>query len=152
MSRSQRLTFLAIAAVIAVVAVVVLAGGGGDDGAETAATPTPTPESAGMADEREQAEATPEPTPEPTPTPDPVPVLRAGGEPRTVEAKQGERVRFRIRSPQAEEMHLHGYDVYKDLPAGETVTVTIDDPQITGIFEIELHGSGEQVGSLKVEP
>ncbi len=152
MSRSQRLTFLAIAAVIAVVAVVVLAGGSGDDGAETAATPTPTPESAGMADEREQAEATPEPTPEPTPTPDPVPVLRAGGEPRTVEAKQGERVRFRIRSPQAEEMHLHGYDVYKDLPAGETVTVTIDDPQITGIFEIELHGSGEQVGSLKVEP
>ncbi len=152
MSRSQRLTFLAIAAVIAVVAVVVLAGGGGDDGAETAATPTPTPESAGMADEREQAEATPEPTPTPTPTPDPVPVLRAGGEPRTVEAKQGERVRFRIRSPQAEEMHLHGYDVYKDLPAGKTVTVTIDDPQITGIFEIELHGSGEQVGSLKVEP
>jgi hypothetical protein len=112
-----------------------------------------------MADEREQAEATPEPTPEPTeatpeptPTPDPVPVLRAGGEPRTVEAKQGERVRFRIRSPQAEEMHLHGYDVYKDLPAGKTVTVTIDDPQITGIFEIELHGSGEQIGSLKVEP
>jgi hypothetical protein len=152
MSRSQRLTFLAIAAVIAVVAVVVLAGGSSDSGDERAAaptqTPTPTPESEGMA---EESEATPTPTPSPTRTPDPVVVLRPGTK-KTVEAKQGERVRFRIRSPEAEEMHLHGYDVYRDLPAGKTVTVTLDDPQLTGIYEIELHNSGEEIGSLRVEP
>jgi hypothetical protein len=152
MSRSQRLTFLAIAAVIAVVAVVVLAGGSDDMGDERAAAPTqtppPTPESEGMA---EESEATPTPTPSPTRTPDPIPVLRPGTK-KTVEAKQGERVRFRIRSPEAEEMHLHGYDVYRDLPAGKTVTVTLDDPQLTGIYEIELHNSGEEIGSLRVEP
>lgn len=152
MSRSQRLTFLAIAAVIAVVAVVVLAGGSDDTGDERAAaptqTPTPTPESEGMA---EESEATPTPTPSPTRTPDPVPVLRPGTK-KTVQAKQGERVSFRIRSPEAEEMHLHGYDVYRDLPAGKTVTVTLDDPQLTGIYEIELHNSGEEIGSLRVEP
>ncbi len=152
MSRSQRLTFLAIAAVIAVVAVVVLAGGSDDMGDERAAAPTqtppPTPESEGMA---EESEATPTPTPSPTRTPDLIPVLRPGTK-KTVEAKQGERVRFRIRSPEAEEMHLHGYDVYRDLPAGKTVTVTLDDPQLTGIYEIELHNSGEEIGSLRVEP
>jgi FtsP/CotA-like multicopper oxidase with cupredoxin domain len=152
MSRSQRLTFLAIAAVIAVVAVVVLAGGSDDTGDERAATPTPTPtatpESEGMA---EESEATPTPTPSPTRTPDPIPVLRPGTK-KTVQAKQGERVRFRIRSPEPEEMHLHGYDIYRDLPAGETVTVTLDDPQLTGIYEIELHNSGEEIGSLRVEP
>jgi len=72
-SRSQRLTFLAVAAVIAVVAVVALAGGSGDGGDEQeAATPTPTatatPESEGMA---EADEATPTPTPTPTPEPQP---------------------------------------------------------------------------------
>ena len=59
---------------------------------------------------------------------------------------------FRIRSSVDEEMHLHGYDITKPLPAGKTVTVTIPDPQITGIFEIELHGTGEQIAELRVDP
>jgi len=152
MNRSQRLTFLAIAAVIAVVAIVALAGGSGDDAGDeqastpaATATPTSTPESEGMAEPEEA-------TPTPTPTPEPLPLLRPGGEPTTVEATQGQRVRFQIRSPVDEEMHLHGYDITRDLPAGRTVTVTIRDPQLTGIYEIELHGSGEQIGSLRVNP
>ena len=149
-SRSQRLTFLAIAGVIAVVAAVMLAGGSGEGSDEqvaggdaVSATMTPTPESEGMADEAEATE---------TPTPEPLVLLRSGAEPKTVEARQGERVRFQIRSSVDEELHLHGYDLTRPLPAGRAVTITIPDPQITGILEIELHGSGEQIGSLEVRP
>ena len=37
------------------------------------------------------------------------------------------------------------------MPAGETVTESFK-ASITGIFEIELHGSGEQIGELRVDP
>jgi hypothetical protein len=37
------------------------------------------------------------------------------------------------------------------VPAGKTVNVSFK-ASITGIFEIELHGSGEQIASLRVEP
>jgi hypothetical protein len=136
----------------------MLAGGSSGEGEQVAdggmppvTTQTPTPESEGMAD-ADEGTATATPTPEPTPTPAPLPLLRSGGEPKTVKATQGERVRFKIRSSVDEEMHLHGYDITKTLPAGKAVTISIPDPQITGIFEIELHGSGEQVGSLEVRP
>ena len=64
---------------------------------------------------------------------------------------EGETVRFRARSPEAEEIHVHGYDRYVDLPAGETVSESFK-ASITGIFEIELHGSGEQIAELRVDP
>jgi hypothetical protein len=60
-------------------------------------------------------------------------------------------VRFRVRSPAAEEIHVHGYDRYLDVPAGKTVNVSFK-ADITGIFEVELHGSGEPIAQLKVEP
>jgi len=154
MSRNQRLTFLGIAAVIAVVAIVILtAGTGPDETSETAdnatatqtATPSATPE---------DAEATPEdetPTPEPTSTPRPQPPLLQAGKERELTFTEGETVRFRVRSPEAEEIHVHGYDRYVDVPAGETVAVAFKG-NITGIFEVELHGSGEAIAQLKVEP
>ena len=46
---------------------------------------------------------------------------------------------------------MHGYDRYVDLPAGKTVTESFK-ASITGIFEIELHGSGEQIAELRVDP
>jgi hypothetical protein len=64
---------------------------------------------------------------------------------------EGETVRFRARSETAEEIHVHGYDRYVDLPAGETVTESFK-ATITGIFEIELHGAGEQIAELRVDP
>jgi hypothetical protein len=146
-SRAQRLSFLAIAVVIAVVAVVLLTSGGDDEEPETAsATATPT------------ATATPEagpeetPTPTPTPTPKPQPPLLQSGKVVKLRFEQGGTVRFRVRSAGAEEIHVHGYDVTKAIPAGNK-PVTVSFPaEITGIFEIELHGTGELIGELRVDP
>jgi hypothetical protein len=141
MSRAQRLTFLGIAAIIAVVSVIVLSGGGDetDKAAEATATATPSATASGT------AEATATPTPQPKP-----PLLQAGRE-RTLSFDQGDTVRFRVRHGDAEEVHVHGYDVKKDLAANETADVSFE-ASIPGIFEIELEHSGTPLGRLKVEP
>jgi hypothetical protein len=146
MSRGQRFTFLAIAAVIAIVAVVVLAGGDdepADSGEQAAATATPSATA-----EPQQAE--PQETATPEPTPKPPPLLRAGRVTK-LNATEGETARFRVRSDTDEEIHVHAYDITRDIPAGKTVNVAFK-ATITGIVEIEFHGSGEQIGELTVEP
>jgi hypothetical protein len=148
MSRNQRLGFLGIAAVIAALAVAILAfGSGPDETAEdadiqtTEQTATPPATEDGAAAE----------TPEPTPTPTPKPPLLTAGEVARLRFTEGETIRFRARSDVDEEIHVHGYDRYIDLPAGETVDVSLD-AGITGIFEVELHGAGEQIAQLRVDP
>jgi hypothetical protein len=151
MGRGQRFTFLAIAVVIAIVAVVLLADSSEDPGDEalTNATPTATsdPDATAAPQEAEPRE-TPTPTPEPTAAPPP---LLKSGEVRELEFTEGERVRFRVRSDVEEEIHVHGYDETFDIPADRTVTISFP-AELTGIYEIEFHGSGEQIASLKVEP
>ena len=149
MSRSQRLTFLGIAALIAVVAVVVLlvAGGGSDDEQEAAATPTATATPTAAPGE----DATATPTPTPTATPKPQPPLLQAGKVTEIEVKEGQTVRFRVTSDEDEEIHVHGYDIEEEVPAGETINVSFP-ATITGIFEIEFHHSEEQIGSLRVDP
>jgi hypothetical protein len=150
MSRNQRLSFLGIAALIAVAAIVVFATSGGsgerEDTGTTAAqgTATPTTSPSGAGEEET-------PTPTPTPTPKPKPPLLQAGEVVELRFTEGETVRFRARSENAEEIHVHGYDRYVDLPAGKTVTESFE-ASITGIFEIELHGAGEQIAELRVDP
>jgi FtsP/CotA-like multicopper oxidase with cupredoxin domain len=146
MSRAQRLTFLAIAAVIAVLAVVLIDGSekDADTGEETSqTTPTSTPD-------EPDPDATDTPDATPTPTPEPPPLLQ-GGEVTKLRYTEGETVRFRVTSDEAEEVHVHGYDIAKDIPAGETVTVSFK-ADITGIFEIEYEHAGEQIGQLRVDP
>jgi hypothetical protein len=142
MSRGQRFAFLAVAVVIAVVAIVVLAGGSNDDtsGDNTAATPTPT------ATTPAEDGATVTPTPTATATP-----LLTGGKITKIEAKQGDTVTFRVSSPVAEEVHVHTYDIKKDLEPNEVATVSLK-ADITGIFEIEYENAGEQIGELRVDP
>jgi hypothetical protein len=66
--------------------------------------------------------------------------------------KKGDRIHFKVKVPFEEEIHLHGYDVMKEVPKGGG-TVTYDLPaEIEGVFEAELEGQGEQIVELKVEP
>jgi FtsP/CotA-like multicopper oxidase with cupredoxin domain len=139
MSRNQRLTFLGIAAVIAVVAVVVLASGGGDEPSPTAAQPTPS------------ATATPGGSGTATPTPTPaVPVL-AAGQVKKLRYTEGDTVRLRVRSDVPEEVHVHGYDLKADIEPGKPAQMSFK-ASITGIFEIELEHSGQQLAELRVDP
>lgn len=66
--------------------------------------------------------------------------------------KKGDRIHFKVEVPFEEEVHLHGYDVAKEVPKGGG-TVTYDLPaEIEGVFEAELEGHKEQIVELKVEP
>ena len=146
MSRAQRFTFLGIAVVIAIVAVIVLADSSEDDttpSARTGATPTATQESP-------QASAQESETPTPTPTPKPPPLL-TGGKVTRLEFTEGDTVRFRVRSDVPEEVHIHGYDIAKDLEPGKTTTVSFK-ATITGILEIEYEHAREHIAELRVEP
>jgi hypothetical protein len=122
-----------------------VASGGGDDGEQAADTPTPTPTATATPTGTAEPEETETPTPEPTPPPAP---LMSDGE--TVRFTEGERVRFRVRSPDADEIHVHGYDITREIGAGQTITISFP-ATITGIFEVEFHSDGELVGNLRVD-
>jgi hypothetical protein len=143
MSRRQRFTFLAIAVAIAVVAIVVLADSSEDD-------TEPNPSSATTTPTATAEESTGEETPTPTPTPKPPPLLTAD-KVTELEFTEGETVRFRVRADEPEEVHVHGYDIAKDVEAGQIATMSFK-ATITGIFEIEFEHSGTQIAELKVEP
>lgn len=68
-----------------------------------------------------------------------------------LEYSAGEEVRFAVQSDTADEVHVHGYDVSEELPAGRPVVVSFP-ADIEGIFEVELHGSEEQIAELRIDP
>jgi hypothetical protein len=147
MSRAQRLTFLAIAVAIAVVAVVIIASSGNDEQEATSSSATATPTATATPSE----EGTAKETPTPTPTPKPEPPLVVPGKVTELRFKEGDTVRFRVRSDVADHVHVHGYDLMKDVEPGKTITFSFP-ATITGIFEIELEDAGEQIAQLRVDP
>lgn len=68
-----------------------------------------------------------------------------------LEYDAGEEVRFRVRSDAADEVHVHGYDVSREVPAGASATISFA-ADIEGIFEVEMHSSEEQIAELRVNP
>ena len=151
MSGRQRLTFAAIAAVIAIVAIVIaVTSGGGDDATTASATPTPTATASAEATatataDSGGAEAKPAGTV----------VVVKGGQPaggiKKIKVEQGEDIDFTVRSDVSDEIHVHGYDLMKDVKAGGKVS--FDFPaKITGVFEVELENAGVQIAQLTVEP
>lgn len=64
---------------------------------------------------------------------------------------KGEQVRFKVDSDVSDEVHVHGYDIMKDVKAGGSVS--FDFPAaIEGVFEAELEGRKEQILELTVNP
>jgi hypothetical protein len=82
-------------------------------------------------------------------------VVVRDGEPvggiQELEFNAGEDVRFRVSSDVAEEIHVHGYDISQDVPAGGMIE--FDFPaEIEGIFEAELEELGVQIVELRINP
>jgi hypothetical protein len=133
MSNSKRAVtlLLAIASIVGLVAC-----GGGEDGAstDTADATAARPSDGGAA----------------APT-----IVVRGGEPvggvRELEYGAGDEIRFTVRSDVADEIHVHGYDLMKDVPAGGSVSFSFP-ADIEGIFEVELEGRKEQIAELRVNP
>ena len=65
--------------------------------------------------------------------------------------KRGDEVRFRVVSDTADEIHVHGYDIHKDVAQGGSVTFAFPG-KIEGRFVVELEGKGEQIAQLDVVP
>jgi len=82
-------------------------------------------------------------------------IVVRGGEPvdgiAELAVSAGEDVRFRVTSDEAEEIHVHGYDLAQRVPAGGTVE--FDFPaDLEGIYEVELEELAVQIAELRVEP
>jgi len=125
MSRTQRFVFLGLAAVVAVVAIAIAVSGGGDDSSSGATTSGPQT------------------------------VTVVNGKPdggvKILRYKKGDTVDLTVKSDTADEIHIHGYDLHKDVEKGGSVHFSFP-ATIDGEFEIELEEAKQQLASLRVEP
>lgn len=135
MSTGRRLAVLAGVIVVAI-AVLVIARGGRDDKTTTTTATKAT-------------KTTPKPS---------IPVHRitvknakpVGGI-QQIKANKGDQISLAIKSDTADEIHIHGYDLHKDVKAGGTVRFAFKATS-DGNYEIELEGHKEQIAQLTVEP
>jgi hypothetical protein len=68
-----------------------------------------------------------------------------------LKVKKGGPVHLTVKSDTADEIHIHGYDLHKDVTKGGTVT--FDFPaKIDGSFIIELEQAKQTLANLAVEP
>lgn len=153
MQATRRTTVLLVAAAL-LTGSFALASCGGDDEASgtTTETTTQTTSETTTTTETTTTETTTEPEVE---KPTVVRVTVVDGAPiggivrATVD--QGDRVRLVVTSDVADEIHLHGYDVSRDVAAGGTVTLAFR-ASIPGRFEAELEERGVQIADITVEP
>ena len=80
-------------------------------------------------------------------------VAVAGGTmtPSEITVNEGDRVNLRVTSDSPLELHLHGYDIEKDIEPNEPMEIPFD-ATITGRFEIEDHDTNATLGQLLVQP
>jgi hypothetical protein len=82
-------------------------------------------------------------------------IVVSGGKPvggvKRLSYKNGDAIRIAVTSDVADEIHVHGYDLMKDVPAGGTVRFSFP-ANIEGVFEIELEGRKQQIAELRVSP
>ncbi len=129
----------AVSVVAAVVVLFIVLQGGSDESSDNSTTT--------------QAATGPTGTTEPAVKTETI-VLRNGkpvGGLTKLEFDNGERITFLVDSDAGGEIHIHGYDIDKPLTAGKAVRVSFP-ATIDGVFEIEDHGSNEQIGELTVNP
>ena len=63
----------------------------------------------------------------------------------------GDRIQFTVKSDVSDEVHVHGYDISKDVPAGDSVRFSFP-ARLEGVFEVELEGRKQQIAELRVSP
>ena len=155
MSRNQRIALVLAAVLVAVVAFVVASPGGDDDDSDQAAQTTT---SRGSGDETTPTEEQVIPAVPPEPATERIRI--AGGEvvggPKTITVEKGDRVRIVVSADAHDDIHLHGYDVEKEVSPGEPARFDFK-ASIEGQFEMESHvaedaGREPKIANLVVEP
>jgi FtsP/CotA-like multicopper oxidase with cupredoxin domain len=138
----QRLGILAATVVVLILAFVLLRPGG-DDGGSTA--PSGASSTAGS------AAGAPSTAAEPAVKTVNVVNGQPQGGIQTLSFHKGDQVRLRVVSDTADEIHVHGYDLMKDVEKGGSVEFAFP-ATIEGRFEVELEGAGVQIANLEVQP
>jgi hypothetical protein len=64
-------------------------------------------------------------------------------------AHKGDTVELVVHSNVADEVHVHGYDLHKDVKAGGTIRIRFT-ANLTGVFEAELESRKLQIVELTV--
>lgn len=150
MSSSQRAALVAAALVVLVAGFFILRPSD-DDPAPTAETATQTVETTAPPVTTQTAETAPTPPTQTTSAPKPKTPLLTTAKVTEIEVDKGDTVRFRARSSAGDEVHVHGYDISKEAPPGETISMSFK-ADLEGIFEIEFEQSGTEIGRLTVNP
>lgn len=160
--RDMRLLWVLAGAAAVLVLFVVLrpAGDDGDDAAATTAGTTTAVETTETTVEtKTETATTTETETQPTTTAPPEVVtvrltvrdgVPVGGIARP-SVKQDRRVRIVVRSDVADHVHLHGYDIMRDVAPGAPAQIVFT-AGLPGRFEIELEDRGLQLAELEVRP
>lgn len=148
MSPAIRRAAIVVAGVAVLVVAFLLLSGGQDDKASSPSSTATTTTSAATA--TTSTATTTAPAAPSVPTVRVVDAKPQGGLAK-LEFKQGDEVRFRVVSDTADEIHVHGYDLMKDVPKGGSVTFSFKG-SIDGRFVVELEDHGEQIAELDVQP
>jgi heme/copper-type cytochrome/quinol oxidase subunit 2 len=144
MSRNARIALVAAAIVVAVAAFVIARPGEDDsDDQTTAAATTATQTTTGQA-------TTPAPPPKQIPSVQVKDGKPVGGVKR-IEVDKGDRIRLRVTSDAAHEVHMHGFDVLKDVAPGKPAVFNVE-ASFPGRFEVELEDTGQKIADLEVQP
>ena len=150
MQGTRRTTVLLVAAALLTGSLALAACGGDDDEASGTTTETTTQTTSETA--TTATETTTEPEVE---KPTVVRVSVVGGAPKggivRATVDQGDRVRLVVTSDVADEIHLHCYDISRDVAAGGTVTLAFR-ATIPGRCEVELENRGIQIADITIEP
>lgn len=83
---------------------------------------------------------------------------KAVGGAQDVSATQGDHLTVTLHTDAPAELHIHGYELSKDIDAGKSGSISFT-ADATGEFELEAHplvhgeeGAGVELGQLKVSP
>jgi hypothetical protein len=149
-----------VVAVAAVVGLYVLASRSDDGSSSTTARP-PVAQSATGGQALARAAATQPQARKKTkakaaaPKPKVERIVVRGGKPvgglKRLEFERGERVRFSVQSDSADEVHVHGFDLEKAVPANRRVRFGFP-ADIEGVFEVELHSTHTKIAELRIRP
>jgi hypothetical protein len=145
---------LIVGAIAVLVVAYVLIRGGSDDDKDNAATPA--------TQRTETTQSAPSTTSTPSTSTDEAAAEPAVPTVRVVDAKpqggvkkldfdKGDQIRFKVVSDTADEIHVHGYDLMKDVEKGGSVSFSFKG-SIDGRFVVELEDHGEQIAELDVAP
>jgi hypothetical protein len=151
-SRRVPALFALVGVVLAVALFLLLK----DDTADDEATVPPTTTAASSATGADDEGGKPDRPPKPPKPEAPVVEIRDGqpvGGVQELEFANGEEALFEVETDAADELHLHGYDLYIDVEPGKPTEVIFEAGELgEGTFELESHSTGELLAEISVVP